>query len=93
MEGDSLERTFAVRSGEPLSAARDMAFFLFPCYFPCSQGKNRESYKGDVAAKLERRRIKERTVRRPSRCASEGREVRAQAKAHGAPEARSDQAP
>jgi DNA invertase Pin-like site-specific DNA recombinase len=42
-----------------------------------------------IVAKLERRRIKERTARRRE---GEGREVRTQAKTHAAPEARGDQA-
>jgi DNA invertase Pin-like site-specific DNA recombinase len=42
-----------------------------------------------VFAKLERRRIKERT----RRCESQWREIRAQAQTHAAPEARGDQAP
>jgi DNA invertase Pin-like site-specific DNA recombinase len=46
-----------------------------------------------VAAKLEHRRIKERTARGRADAKAKGRQIRTQAKAHPAPAARSDQTP
>jgi DNA invertase Pin-like site-specific DNA recombinase len=46
-----------------------------------------------VAAKWERRRIKERTARGRADAKAKGVKYRPQAEAHSAPEARGDQAP